>query len=365
MKKKRVWCALSGHGFGHFSQLYPLLNQLDQEIEGLEITLAGTLPSRVVKGYLNRPCHHIVRAQDVGLVQSDPMVVDLPATTVALRAFHHHWPDQLEEEKREMAAFEPDLLLSDIPYLAIEAAHQLGVPTVAIASLSWDHVLAAYYSLEEAEPLSWWKSMRSAYAKTTLALLPDPAIEGDTFPNQHFIPPLTSPARAKKAALRRGLGLVDDDERPLVLVSLGGIPSHSLPIQVLRRDKRFHWLLDCDVPPGEEHLHGVSTLTGWPFRTLSASVDALVSKPGYGMSVASAVDGVPYLYSCRGRFPDEQPISRWLQHNNRAMALDPVLFRSGAWGEALIALMQQTPPRRPPLDGPQKAAGLIKKIMAG
>ncbi|MBF0381148.1 MAG: hypothetical protein HQL69_09025 [Magnetococcales bacterium] len=363
MAKKRIWCAVSGHGFGHFSQVYPILNQLIQDITDLEITVAGSIPQRLLDKYIEQPCIHVAQQQDVGLVQPDPLQVDLTATARQLRNLHNNWQQRVSKEMAAIKSFAADLVLADIPYLPIEAAFNLGIPSVAVASLSWDHVTAAYFDMTEKEPSSWRDQMVEAYAKTTLALLPEPAIMGDTFPVYKTTPPLTTPATARKDSLREDLRLLKADNRPLVLVSLGGFPSQTLPIQKLEMDSRFHWLLDYDVNKKHDHIHRVDLLPQWSFRNLSASVDAIVSKPGYGMSIAATVDGVPYLYVRRGRFPDEKIIGDWIEKNNRAMEIEKEDFYAGKWGEKLITLLQMQPPKPTTVDGAKIAASYIKKLM--
>ncbi len=266
-----------------------------------------------------------------------------------------------------MAAFAPDLVIADIPYLPIAAAASLDIPVIAVASLSWDHVIAAYFSMTAAEPRRWVDEMAAAYAMTTMALLPEPAIIADTFPVQKHIPPLSLPARADRIRVRSDLGLQESDRRPVVLVSLGGIPANSIPVAALGSDDRFHWILEAPIPQqlqGMSHMHHLSSLPHWQFRDLSASVDGIVSKPGYGMAVASAIDGVPFLYVCRKTFPDEAPIGRWLKNNNRSREMEKTQFASGQWGDAMLRLLEQTPPTPPKPDGAMAAVEEINRVLA-
>ncbi|MBF0194820.1 MAG: hypothetical protein HQL71_09685 [Magnetococcales bacterium] len=53
MANKKIWCAFSGHGFGHFSQVYPILNQLSKELLELEVFLAGSIPQKLIDGCLH------------------------------------------------------------------------------------------------------------------------------------------------------------------------------------------------------------------------------------------------------------------------------------------------------------------------
>jgi hypothetical protein len=366
IKKIRLWCAVSGHGFGHFSQVSPIINQLARQHSGLEIYIAAALPKQLLSTYIDIPFIHDDRPRDVCLVQPDPLSVDLAATRRAMRQLHNNWEENLALEREAMAAFRPDLLLADIPYLPIMVADSLDIPSVAVASLSWDHVIHAYYSMEEAEPKQWYQAMREAYAKTTVALLPEPAIIQDTFPVFKTIPPLSIPAQARKELLRRELALSQNDNRPIALVSLGGIPANSIPIAALAEDERFHWLLDIPIPTNlqhKTHLHLSTKILNWNFRDLSASVDGIVSKPGYGMAVASAMDGVPFLYVRRKIFPDEEPVGRWLDRHGRGAELDKQKFDSGDWADPLLRLMEKPLPAKPDFGGIAVAVEEINRFL--
>ncbi|MBF0161626.1 MAG: hypothetical protein HQL88_04985, partial [Magnetococcales bacterium] len=253
-------------------------------------------------------------------------------------------------------------LLSDIPYLPIAAAADLGIPSVAIASLSWDAVLAAYFPHRDPDMTRWLQEMREAYQRTTLALLPTPAIrEGHPFPCAEEIGPLTLPGHRRRLALRQALGLGEEDERPLILVSLGGIPSTRLPVAALAQEVRCHWLLDVAVaqPPGHLH-HTAPLLAQWSFADLSASVDGVVSKPGYGMAVAATIQQIPFLYLRRGIFPDEPPICAWMEAHGRALELTAEGFYGGDWYAPLRELLDRPARCAPPADGAEQGA---EKIM--
>lgn len=354
---KRIWCAVSGHGYGHFSQTAPILNALARRLPDLTLHVTGNLPRALIARNLTRPFTHDPQNRDVGLIQSDPMTVDLAATAAAVNRLHREWPERLERETARMRAAAPDLVLADIPYLPLAACHRLGIPGIAIASLTWDEVLAAYFPRHPALP-EWLETIRAAYRLTTLALLPAPALPTHPFPRAEATPPVTTPGHARSDALRAELGI--SDPRPLVLVTLGGIPASGLPIPALAQDDRFHWLLD--TPPTDtpaDHVHFLATVRHWPFNDLTASVDGIVSKPGYGMAVAAGINRKPFLYVRRGTFPDETPIGSWIEKRGRARELTGEAFRQGQFGEAMRALMALPPPPQPDADGAETVAELL------
>ncbi|MBF0153657.1 MAG: hypothetical protein HQL64_07960 [Magnetococcales bacterium] len=360
----RVWCAVTAHGFGHFSQMVPILRELARRQPDLELRLAGSLPPEVIRRNLGLPFTQDPVARDVGLVQSSPLTADLPATAVALDRIYTTWSALLSAEKQAMSTFAPHLVLANVPYLPLAAAAELDIPSVAVASLSWDLVMAAYFSLEVPRHRLWWEQMRRAYGQTTLALLPTPALLDGPFPRHVVIPPLIEPGTAMTARLRQDLHLSPTDQRPLVLVSLGGIPGTDLPFAAMADNQDWLWLLDFDAPLPADNLVNWQHLSGkWLFRDLIASVDAVVGKPGYGMSIETVAHGLPFLYVCRRTFPDEAAICPWLNHHGRAREITMTAFRNGTWGESLRELMALPRPLPPPLDGASVAVGHILNLM--
>ncbi|MEO5333769.1 MAG: hypothetical protein H7839_17290 [Magnetococcus sp. YQC-5] len=354
---KKIWCAVSGHGYGHFSQMAPVLNELGKRIPDLQLHVTGSVPTALIKKMVACPFTHDARARDVGMIQSDPMTMDLPATASAIRQLHHNWPARIQTEARLMTDWAPDIILADIPYLSLAACHLAGIPGIALSSLTWDQILAAYFA-HDPELQPWLDIIQTAYAKTTLALLLTPALSTNPFPHTHTIPPVTTPGIPQPDALRHDLGI--DDQRPIILITLGGIPTNAFPFTALAADDRFHWLMDAEIPlPRPNHIHPLHAIQHWVFGNVTASVDGIISKPGYGMAISSAAHQIPFLYVTRGIFPDEVPITNWLKRHSRALAMDRATFDQGQFGTLLIQLLNLPLPPKPDVHGASVAADMI------
>ncbi|MEO5346136.1 MAG: hypothetical protein H7834_07130 [Magnetococcus sp. YQC-9] len=360
-KAPRLWCAVSGHGFGHWGQLAPILNQIVGLLPECAIHITGNLPSQLIERTLHHPFSHDPINRDVALVQLDPMNADLPATRAALNTLHRDWPARIAEEARRMAEWRPDLILGNIPYLPIEAAAQLGIPTVAVTSLTWDQVVAAYFPPGDAEIAGWIHTMRQAYRRATLALRATPALPEHPFAEAIDIPPITTSGINRRAELRWMLQIDRQDTRPLVLITLGGIQGNQLPVAVLKAQRDFHWLIDRPFEHSDHacHLHPVNSLKKWPFADLIASADAIVSKPGYGMAIGAAAHSIPFLYVRRGTFPDEEPILSWCASHNRIAEIDTDAFQNGRFTAPLFTLLQRPAPPVPAVDGAEVAAKIL------
>ncbi|MEJ2212511.1 MAG: hypothetical protein P8Y20_00220 [Gammaproteobacteria bacterium] len=90
-----------------------------------------------------------------------------------------------------------------------------------------------------------------------------------------------------------------------------------------------------------------------------ASVDGIVSKPGYGIATEAVHYQLPFLFTCRGDFPDEPDIVDWLKSYGRSEEIDQKQWLSGNFGDNLIELIQQSPKAKIKCNGAEVAAKII------
>ena len=75
-----IWCAISGHGYGHAAQVVPVLNALGVLVPGLTAVLRTTVPSSFFRDRLTIPWDLQPVQQDVGCIQDGPLKIDIDAT---------------------------------------------------------------------------------------------------------------------------------------------------------------------------------------------------------------------------------------------------------------------------------------------
>lgn len=365
----RINVAISAHGYGHLTQVCAVL-------QALKVSMCFQL--RIQCGYDRR----IVRERlgfddfeydqypmDVALVQHDPLQPDLKASHEAYRGFHHSFSEEVDRQAKALSIWQADLVISDISYLAIAAASEAGIRSVAIASLSWDHIVSAYFDSRDREVHGWTQQICQAYSRCGLSLLPEPAMQPNCFPHSRSIPPLMVKGQALKQ-LRESLGIESEDPRPLVFCSLGGIAKANLPVPAMALDERFHWIVNVVPQSAPAHVHFFHESMdwwqpGWSIHDLLASVDAIVSKPGYGMAVEAVAHGLPFVFTQRGHFPDEPPIIDWLHQNGRVHELSQENWFKGRFGDAINELLKQPAPAAPECNGANVAADIIRELLSG
>lgn len=293
--------------------------------------------------------------QDIGCVQDGPLHIDVPATWAAYRRLHLQWDDAVQGLAARMRAASPVLVLSDISHVGTAAGAAAGIPTVALCSLTWDAVLELYTGPDVAEEQDILEQIRRGYAKATCLIRPAPGIVVKAFQRVIDVGPICEPAAPQPQVLRSALQVTPGD--PLVLVGFGGIAQKTLPFQALEALAPFQFLVDGDVPPGLKRVRSMKDLA-IPFGTLIASVDLILTKPGYGTIVEAVALQKPVVYVRRYHFADEQVLVDYLHRYGRGAELSKDAFVSGQWGPALTAASQAPfpPYQAPPSSGAAAAA---------
>lgn len=355
-----IWCAISGHGFGHAAQVVPVLNALGALVPGVTAILRTTVPSSFFQDRLTIPWQLQAVEQDVGCIQDGPLTIDIKETWAAHQRFHETWERRLSHEVAAMQAASPTLVIADTPYLAIEAGSRAQIPTVALANFTWDLVLKDYCQASNRSHQQLIHRIRDSYAKADKALRITPAPRIDAFSHIADIGPIANPTSAERDRLASALALTPDERT--VLVGFGGIPLKSLPLEQLERLPPYRFLFDGPVPPGYSRIHSTTTLP-FSFKTLLASVDVIMTKPGYGTIVEAIALQQPVVYVRRYNFADEPPLVDYLHRYGRGVELSLDDFRQGRWEptlqRALAAPLSSLPPS---LTGAAEAANVIAKL---
>ena len=327
-----IWCAISGHGYGHAAQVVPVLNAVGTLVPSVTAILRTMVPASFFRDCLTIPWDLQPVQQDVGCIQDGPLKIDVDETWASHHRFHETWEARLSNEVTAMQAASPALVIADTPYLAIEAGSRAQIPTVALASLTWDLVLKEYCHTSDNSHQQMIQCIRGSYAKARIALRIIPAPRIDAFSNIIDIGPIASPTSPERDRLASALALAPNERT--VLVGFGGIPLTSLPLEQIEQLRHYRFLFDGPVPPEYSRIHSTKTLP-FSFKTLLASVDIIMTKPGYGTVVEAVTLQQPVVYVRRYNFADEPPLLDYLHRYGRGIELSLDDFTQGRWEPAL------------------------------
>jgi L-arabinokinase len=285
---------------------------------------------------------------DVGVAQHDGLELDVDETRRRWTDFAAHFERRSADEAAVLREHAIDVVLGDIPPLAFAAAHQAGIPSVALGNFGWDWIYAAWPHFEPVIAC-----IQRAYGKASLLLrLPLHSSDADAFPafaTVDDVPLIARRARRPRSAVRADLG-VDEDAR-LVLLSFGAFTADGLDLRALGElsDHRFvvtpPLVALVQAPPPN-----VLCLPDQPddYVSLLAACDVVVTKPGYGIVADCLANHTSVLFTSRGPFREYGVLADALRTLGRARFVPREDLLAGRLRRHLDALEAQ-PNRWAPL----------------
>jgi UDP-N-acetylglucosamine:LPS N-acetylglucosamine transferase len=144
---------------------------------------------------------------------------------------------------------------------------------------------------------------------------------------------------------------------------MGGIP---FELSLEHWPTRYHGRPLCYlVLPSSANTHPNALsveATGLSYSDLVASVDLIITKPGYGMFAEAAAAGMPVLFTARGDWPETEALVTWLQDKAHCAQITTEALRSGAFEQELSQLLTQGPYTPVAPTGNDEAAALIAAL---
>jgi len=357
---RRLLVSISAHGFGHAVQAAVVVNALWQRWPDLRVTVRTTVPRAVLAGFFSREFDLIEQADDVGMIMASPLTVLAEETAAAYRDLHRGWQARVDAQAAALSRLAPDVVLANVSYVTVAAAARAGIPAVAMSSLNWADLYWDFFA-RRPEAARIREQMIAAYRQAEMFLQPEPSMPMTWLANRRTIGTLARIGRPRRAELLAALGATA--EQRLVLVAFGGIAGQGVPA-ALPREPGILWLTDRKPTAGRPDIASFAAL-GWPFPDLLGSVDAVVTKPGYGTLAEAACNGARVLYLRRGDWAEEVYLLDWLGRHGVCREIAASDLAEGRILPALGDLLAQAAKPVPAATGGADAAEALADLLAG
>lgn len=342
---------ISAHGLGHLAQTAPVLDVLASLVPALRLTVRSALPRKRLEGRIAAGFEYLAEARDFGFVMHNAVDIDLAASAQRYREFHADWPQRVAAEADWLVRHRIDALLSNVAYLPLAAAAAAGIPAAGLCSLNWADLFAHYFG-DEPWAADIHAQILAAYNSATGFLRVSPGLPMTGIQRRQEIAPIAGIGHRDRLRVSQMLDL-DESERWLVL-AMGGM-EFRLPLEDWPQTPGLNWLV-----PREWHVARPDVrdfdVPDLKFTDLLASVDAVITKPGYGTFVEAACSGIPILYVEREDWPETPWFATWLATNARAQVLTRDQLTSGDFIDALHRLWPAPAPAVPRAGGADDAA---------
>lgn len=355
--KMHIVIDLSSHGFGHAGMTAPIIMGLLRVFPGITLTVRSELPEHWLRRQLPIPFSVAPPPPDPAVIAISPFQTDPTASALIYDALFSRWDSIFKEEVSSLRDLEPDLVLANVPFLSLCAANALGVPAVAISPLNWADIYKAYCWERPNGPRIYLKIL-AAYQSATVFLQPSPSMPMENLSNRYRIGPVARVGDPQRETLT-GLFAQEQNER-FVLVSFGGIKGR--PAFQLPQISGVRWFVPDDYENTRCDITRRS-VTGLVFIDLLASCDVVVTKPGYGLFVEAACNGVKVAYVPRPDWPEVPYLIKWLDTNWVARNLGHDAFFEGNIKADIQELLSSPTPQRLVPTGVEDALGIISELL--
>jgi L-arabinokinase len=290
---------ISAHGYGHGVRSCDIISALRERFPQLPVTVVSGLPEEFFVKRLGPGAVVFRRASfDVGLVQRDSIRADVPATLASVEELYARRAALVDGEARFLDGCRAAVVVADIPAIPIAAARARGLPAVAVGNFTWDWIYAGLdHQGDRWRPLI--ETLRHDYAQADLLLRLPFAGDMSGFRRIEDVPLLAEAGRDRRASMASRFGI--DPGKTWVLLSFTSLDWDA---DAVRRVSALDDFAFVTVKPLEWQAANFVALdpAALAFRDIVASVDVVVSKPGFGIVSECIASGTPIVYADRGDF---------------------------------------------------------------
>ena len=294
---------ISSHGFGHAARACAILETLHNKRPDLRVEIFTGAPRWFFESSLTFRFGYHPTLSDVGLVQSAPLVEDLPATVERLGQFMPFPVHQLNSLAYTLQKLDCRIALCDISPVGIIAAHTAGIPSVLVENFTWDWIYQGYL---EAEPgfKPFLAKMQAIFSSASYHLQARPYCE--PWDGATVIEPVSRQPRASRQETRSRLGLSMDE--PAILLTMGGIPTSYHYLDDLTRVKDIAFIVPGASAEQEkrQNLILLPHRSGFYHPDLMHAADAVVAKVGYSTLSEAYHAVIPFAFVTRRHFRESQ-----------------------------------------------------------
>jgi L-arabinokinase len=366
---------VSGHGFGHASRSIEVINAILAKRPEVRIGVRTSAPRWLFDLTVKGKVAFSTLECDTGVVQLDALSLDEADSIRRAASFHSDLVTRAASETRVLRELGAGLIVGDIPPLAFAVGASAGIPTVGLGNFTWDWIYADYPRVRLAPSLL--PAIRGAYAKGSMALRLPMSAGFDTFANVKDIPFIARHASRTREEVCKALKLPAD--KPLVLVSFGGVGLPGLDATALSKFKKYNVIMTASAPmsrarkdtPAVERKGSLATVNeeamydaGVRYEDLVGAADVVVTKPGYGIIAECIANDAALLYTSRGHFPEYDVLVAEIPKYLRSAFIGHDDLFDGKWESHIDKLLAQPKPKKKPeTNGADVAAEIILKAL--
>ncbi|MGD1899272.1 MAG: glycosyl transferase [Phormidesmis sp.] len=327
-----LYIAVTNHGFGHATRAASIAAEIRRccEAKGVPLTLimATKSPKWLLDSYLKGDYLHRPVRFDVGVLQSDSLTMDKPATLAAMQRIQADQEALIAEEAAFLQSAGVDLVLADIPPLMAKIAHHAGVPCWMMGNFGWDFIYRPWVQENRAfGAIADWIGECCSHAEKTFRMPFHAPMS--SMPNVIDIG-LTGGTPTYGEAYLRSLMKSDTPSSHTVLLTFGGLGLSTIPYQALNQFPDWQFITFDRDAPNLPNLYRVMDQSMRPVDWMIVC-DRIFSKPGYSTFAEACLLDKGVITITREGFAEAQILIDGIQDYAPHRIVDVQSFFDGDW----------------------------------
>lgn len=355
-----LYVAVTNHGFGHATRAASIAAEICRgcKAEGIPLTLimATTAPKWLLDSYLKGEYIHRPVSFDVGVLQSDSLTMDKPATLKAVQDIQSKEDKLIAEEAAFLISADVDLVLADIPPLMAKIAYEAKVPCWMMGNFGWDFI---YRHWGEEDPAFWtvadWIGDCCGHAERTFRMpfheempampnITDIGLTGGTpaYSETHLRQLIQKDRYSKGQSLSQAdIDALPDTEHT-VLLTFGGLGLATIPYDAIHQFPDWQFVTFDRTAPELPNLYRVNDPAMRPVDWM-IMCDRIFSKPGYSTFAEACLLDKGVITITREGFAEAEILINGIQDYAPHRIVEAQTFFDGDWSFLTDELL---PPRK-------------------
>ena len=325
MKRPIIYIAITNHGFGHATRTASIANTIQKLCPEVLLIIVTTAPRWLLESYIEGDFILRQRAFDLGVIQADSLTMDIPATLEKLREIKKNYKSLIASEVNFIRQNRVNIILADIPFLAVGFAEATDIPCWMISNFGWDFIYRDWGGefTEIADWISDW------YGKSNrLFRLP-------------FHEPMSAFTNIIDVGLTGGSPHFSPDElrsnwqinttlEKTILLTFGGLGLQEIPYANISKFPDLQFITFDFLAPDLPNLIKVTNRQYRPVDFMPIC-GRIISKPGYGTFSEATLLEVPVVTIPRDDFAEAAFMLAGLADYNHHQILTAPEFFQGDW----------------------------------
>jgi hypothetical protein len=326
MPKPILYIAITNHGFGHATRAASVAAEIQKQCPEILLILVTTAPRSLLEAYIPGDFIHRPRGLDVGIVQSDSLTMDKPATLEKLRDIRANQRSLIASEVSFIQQNRVGLVLADIPPLAAPIAKAAGIPCWMMSNFGWDFIYRDWGG--EFNEIADWIGECFRQCDRLFRLPFHEPMSGFA---QIIDTGLTGvDPRFDLEELRSKFSLSHTPKEKIALMTFGGLGLHQIPYENVQQFPDWTFLCFDLSAPDLPNLLKIDDRFYRPVDFMPLS-GLLLSKPGYStFSEACRLD-LPIVTLTREGFAEAPVLLNSLQDHAFHQIISPAEFFGSNW----------------------------------